>query len=60
MSCFTKLVARHNNFHPDGVGNVMSRGEYFTLPAYTIIDDGKVEATAGEKVRMARPFVGVV
>ena len=30
------------------------------LAAYTIIDDGRVDATAGERVRMARPFVGVV
>jgi len=55
-----KLVARHNNAHPAGVGRVISGGEYFTLAAYTIIDDGRLGEMAGETARMARPFVGVV
>lgn len=57
--CFAKLVVRQRNVQGEGVGRVMSRGVYFILQAYTDKLDGS-DFTAGDKIRRARPLVGVV
>lgn len=55
-----KLVARHKSVQGVGVGSVMSEGVYLRLQAYIVRDLVRSLVIAGEKVRRARPFVGVV
>ena len=58
--CLMKLVARHKSVQGVGVGSVMSEGVYLRLQAYIVRDLVRSSVMAGENVRRARPFVGVV
>ena len=58
--CFIKLTALQIHVHEYGIGKVISGGVYLMLNAYIITFLGMGSFKAGEKVRTARPFVGVV